>query len=109
VRQASPRSRRKRKPRQYVVTDARDNRIEHARYVLVTDKDLSDRVGQRVEIKGKMVTGHDGKVAVETKTKTEVENGKDRETKTKSEGTAGAFDPPYLGVDSIKKLSSSCS
>jgi len=93
---------------EYVLTDTGDSRIEHARYTLVTDKNLSDRVGQRVEIKGKMVTRRDGKVEVETTTKTEVENGKDRESKTKTEGTTGMFDPAYLGVNSIKKLSSSC-
>ena len=93
---------------EYVLTDTRDNRIEHARYTLVTDKDLSNRVGQRVEIKGKTVTRHDGKVEIETKTKIDVEHGKDRESKTKTEGTTGMFDPAYLGVNSIKKISSSC-
>ena len=52
-------------------------------------------VGERVEIKGKAVTKADGKVAVESKTKTE--------------GTTGAFDMPFLGVSSMKRLSSSCS
>jgi hypothetical protein len=72
-------------------------------------RDLSARVGERVEIKGKAVTNGDGKVSIESKTKTEVENGKDQETKTKSEGTSGAFDLPFLGVRSMKTLSSSCS
>jgi len=92
----------------YVLTDEGANRLEHARYAIVTDKDLSKRVGERVEIKGKTVTERDGKVSVESKSKTEVENGKDRETKTKTEGTTGAFALPYLGVDEIKTLSSSC-
>jgi len=93
----------------YVLADARDTgRSEWSRYALVTNQDLSKRVGQRVEIKGKAVTNTDGKVSVESKTKTEVENGDDRETRSKTEGTSGAFDMPYLGVHSIKTLSSAC-
>lgn len=93
----------------YVLADARDTgRSEWSRYALVTNQDLSKRVGERVEIKGKAVTNTDGKVSVESKTKTEVQNGDDRETRSKTEGTSGAFDLPYLGVRSIKTLSSSC-
>jgi hypothetical protein len=65
-------------------------------------------VGQRVRIKGKAVTNGDGKVSVESETKTEVENGKDLESTTKTVGTSGAFDLPFLGVRSMKTLSSSC-
>ena len=94
----------------YILTSVRDRgRLEPSRYALVTSQDLSARVGERVEIKGKAVTNGDGKVSIESKTKTEVENGKDQETKTKSEGTSGAFDLPFLGVRSMKTLSSSCS
>jgi 23S rRNA G2445 N2-methylase RlmL len=93
----------------YVLADARDSsRSERSQYALVTNQDLSKHVGERVEIKGKAVTNTDGKVSIESKTKTEVENGDDRETQSKSEGTSGAFDMPYLGVHSIKTLSSSC-
>jgi hypothetical protein len=93
----------------YVLTEVHDgNRREHSRYALVTSEDLSKHVGERVEIKGKAVTNGDGKVSVESKTKTEVENGPDQETKTKTEGTTGAFDLPFLGVRSMKTLSSSC-
>jgi 23S rRNA G2445 N2-methylase RlmL len=93
----------------YVLADAgTDSRTERSRYALVTSQDLSKHVGERVEIKGKTVTKKDGEVKVESETKTEVENGKDRETKSKTEGTTGAFDMPYLGVSSMKTLSSSC-
>ena len=93
----------------YVLGDIRGKeRREHARYALITDQDLSLHVGQRVEIKGKAVTDNQGKVSVESKTKTEVENGEDVETKTKTEGTGGAFALPFLGVRSMKTLSSSC-
>jgi len=93
----------------YVLTGVRDNSSpEHSRYALVTSQDLSKHVGERVEIKGKAVMNGDGKVSVESETKTEVENGEDKETKTRSEGTTGAFDVPFLGVRSMKTLSSSC-
>jgi hypothetical protein len=93
----------------YVLTEVRNNRrVEHTRYALVTSQDLSKHVGERVEIRGKAVTNGDGKVSVESKTKTEVENGHDQETRTKTEGTTGAFDLPFLGVRSMKTLSSSC-
>jgi hypothetical protein len=72
-----------------------------------TEERLVNREAVRV-VKGKAVTNGDGKVSVESKTKTEVENGQDQETKTKSEGTTGAFDVPFLGVRSMKTLSSSC-
>jgi hypothetical protein len=95
----------------YVLTPVRDTGrgpLTHAWYALVTSQDLSKHVGERVEIRGKAVTNGDGKVSVESKTKTEVEHGKDQETKTKTEGTSGAFDLPFLGVRSLKTLSSSC-
>jgi hypothetical protein len=93
----------------YVLTEVRDNsRHEHSRYALVTSQDLSKHVGERLEIKGKAVMNGDGTVSVESETKTEVENGQDQETKTRSEGTTGAFDVPFLGVRSMKTLSSSC-
>jgi hypothetical protein len=96
---------------EFILTQARDNKhLEQSRYALVTEQDLSRRVGERVEIKGKAVTDHDGKVSVESKTKTEVENGNDQETKTKTtvEGTSGAIALPFLGVHSVKTLSRSC-
>jgi hypothetical protein len=93
----------------YVLTEVNDNgRPEHARYALVTSKDLSRRVGERVEIKGKAVQDGHGRLAIEEQTKTEVENGKDQETKIKTEATTGELDMPSLGVRSLKTLSSSC-
>ena len=93
----------------YILTDVRENRRrEPSQYALVSSEDLSRHVGERVEVQGKAVTHGNGKVSVESKTTTEVENGKDRETKTKTEGTSGALDMPFLGVTSMKTLSSSC-
>jgi hypothetical protein len=96
---------------EFILTQARDNKhLDQSRYALVTDQDLSNRVGERVEIKGKAVTDNDGKVSVESKTRTEVENGSDQESKTKTtvEGTSGALALPFLGVRSVKTLSRSC-
>ena len=93
----------------YMLIEARENRRqEPSRYALITSEDLSKHVGERVEIQGKAVANGDGKVSIESKTKTEVENGKDQESKTKTEGTSGALDMPFLGVKSMKTLSSSC-
>ena len=93
----------------FILTEVRDNRrLERSRYALVSDKDLSRHVGERVEIKGKAVVNGDGKVSVESKTKTEVQDGRDQETKSRIEATSGEFDLPSLGVHSIKRISSSC-
>lgn len=94
----------------YMLTGVRENfRLEPLRYALVTGEDLSKRVGERVQIQGKAVTKGNGKVSIESKTRTEPEHGKDRESKIKTEGTSGALDMPFLGVKSVKTLSSSCS
>lgn len=93
----------------YVLTEVHENRREEpTRYAIVSSDDISMHVGERVEITGKAVIDGDGKVTVESRTKNEVENGKDQETKTKTEGTAGVLGMPFLGVKSIKTLSSSC-
>jgi hypothetical protein len=93
----------------YVLTEVRDNRRdEHSRYALISSKDLSRHVGERVEVKGKAVVNGDGRLSVESRTRTEVENGKDQESKTRIEGTSGAFDMPSFGVREMKKISSSC-
>jgi len=94
----------------YMLTDIRDVRgTDPTRYALVTDDDLTARVGQRVRIVGKTVSAGDGKVSVTSDTKTEVENGKDLELKSKTEGTTGMLGVPFLGVKSLKTLSPSCS
>jgi hypothetical protein len=85
-----------------------DRRREPSRHALVNSEDLPKHVGERVEIQGKAVVNGDGKVSVESKTKTEVENGKDQETKSKTEATSGALETPFLGVTSMKTLSSTC-
>lgn len=44
-----------------------------------------------------------------SETNNEVERGKDLETKSRTEGATGTFEMPFLGVKSLKTLSSSCS
>ena len=93
----------------YILTEVRENRrLAPSRYALVTSEDLSTHVGERVQIEGKAVANGDGRVSIESKTKTEVENGKDQESKTKTEGTSGALDMPFLGMKSMKTISSYC-
>ena len=94
----------------YMLTSIRDVRgTDPSRYALVTDDDLTKHVGERVRIEGKTVSPGDGTVTVKSETKTEVESGKDLETKSQTEGTTGTLDTPFLGVKSLKTLSSSCS
>jgi hypothetical protein len=93
----------------YLLSGVREEyRNGSSRYVLITDDDLSTHVGERVRIQGKAVTAGDGTVSVRSETKTEVENGKDLETKSRTEGTTGTMEMPFLGVKSIKTVSSSC-
>ena len=95
----------------YMLTDVReakkDERLAHHNYAVVSDVDLADHVGKRVEIKGKAVEDGKGKVSIESKVKTEGDHKPDEQTTTKSEATSGDL-TPYLGVKSIKTLSSSC-
>jgi hypothetical protein len=93
-----------------MLTSIRDVRgMDPSRYALVTDDDLSTHVGERVRIQGKTVAPGDGTVTVTSETKTEVESGKDLEMKSRTEGTSGTLEMPFLGVKSLKTLSSSCS
>jgi hypothetical protein len=93
----------------YLLTRVPTNRRKEAsQYTLITSEDLSKHVGERIEIRGKVVVNGNGKVSVESTTKTEVDNGTDRETKAKTEGAIGALDMPFLGVTSTKTLGSFC-
>jgi hypothetical protein len=93
----------------YLLTRVPTNRRKEAsQYTLITSEDLSKHVGERIEIRGKVVVNGNGTVSVESTTKTEVDNGTDRETKAKTEGAIGALDMPFLGVTSTKTLGSFC-
>jgi hypothetical protein len=97
---------------EFMLTDVReakkDERLAHNEYNVVSDVDLADHVGKRVEIKGKAVENGKGKVQIESKVKTENEHRADETTTTKTEATSGNTLTPYLGVKSIKTLSASC-
>jgi hypothetical protein len=92
----------------FILTKVRANKgADSPQYALVTSEDLSKHVGERLEIRGKVVSEGNGTVSVESKTKTEVEHGKDSETKAKTEG-AIAHKMPFLGVTSSRTLGSPC-
>jgi hypothetical protein len=78
-------------------------------YILAADDqdDLQDKIGHRVEIKGKAADKGSGKVKIESKS--EVEAGGDtrkRESKTVVEGDLQGL--PYLGVKSIRTIATVC-
>ena len=92
----------------YLLTKVRAKGRNPSEYSLVTTEDLSKHVGERIEIRGKVVSKGNGTVSIESKTKTEVEHGKDSETKAKTEGAA-ALKVPFLGVVSTRTLGATCS
>jgi len=93
----------------YLLTKVRTKHLQDpAQYALVTSEDLSKHVGERLEVRGNVVSEGNGKVSIESKTKVEVEHGKDSETKSKTEGAVG-LKTPFLGVTSTRTLGSSCS
>jgi hypothetical protein len=72
------------------------------------DLDLDDRIGHRVEIKGKAADKGDGKVKIETRSEVGTSGGdtRKRESKTEVEGDLQGL--PYLGVKSIRTLATVC-
>ena len=71
--------------------------------MLVTDRNLSKRVGELVEVRGRAADQGDGKVKFESKVGT---SGRDTsETKTEVREDSNLH---YLGLKSVKKLSTSC-
>ena len=73
------------------------------KYVLVTDDDLSKHLGHRVELKGKASDRGDGKVKIRSK----VGSGDDKATaKTEMKGDMSGMH--YLGMKSLKMISTSC-
>jgi hypothetical protein len=79
------------------------------KYALVTDDDLSKHVGHKVEIKGNATDLGNAKVTTESKMKgTSGSDSKNKgkvETKTKAEGN---LDLHYLGLKSLKMISTTC-
>ena len=80
------------------------------KYALVTDDNLSKHVGHKVEVKGEATDKGDAKMKFESKVKgtTGDDKTKDKakmESKTKAEGDLGLH---YLGMKSLKMISTSC-
>jgi hypothetical protein len=87
----------------YLLTDSTTGGL---RYMLITNDDLSKHVGQRVEVKGDATDKGDGKVQIETKAKGTTGDDKTRvESKTEAKGDLAMR---YLGVKSLKMISTSC-
>jgi len=75
-------------------------------YALITSKDLSPRVGERVVVSGKATDQGDAKVKITTTAVTPgVESQIATRVQTELEGGLGL---KYLGVDSIKTMSNAC-
>jgi hypothetical protein len=88
----------------YMLTDEAGD----MKYALVTDKDLHEQLGHRVDVRGKATDRGDAKVKFESKVGTagttdDREHGTD--AKTEFKGDLGLH---YLGVDSVKTISKSC-
>jgi hypothetical protein len=78
------------------------------RYTLVTDDDLSKHLGHRVEVHGKATDKGDAKVKIESKVGTSG-SGDESKEKTKTTTTLeGDLGMRYLGVKSVKMISTSC-
>lgn len=84
----------------YMLTTTRGD----LKYALVTDDDLAKHVGHRLEVKGKATDRGDGKMTVESKVGTT--GSETAKTTTEMKGDMAGMH--YLGVKSVKMLSSSC-
>lgn len=83
-----------------------------SQYVLIGKDDLADRVGHRVEIRGRASDLGDAKVKTETETttKTNVKDDDDKEVtrKTTTERKGDLSGARMLRIDSVKTLAKSC-
>jgi len=89
----------------YMLTDSSTGGMK---YALVTDDDLSKHVGHKVEVKGTATDKGNAKVKTESKAKGTTGDTKDKakvETKSTAEGN---LDLHYLGLKSLKMVSTSC-
>jgi len=84
----------------YVLNDD----IGQLTYAVVTDDDLTKYVDRRVEIRGKAADRGDGKVKIEQKVKGTT--GDTSELKIEGRGDTTLL--PYLGLKSIKAITSTC-
>ena len=93
----------------YLLTHAANKEGMLGSYVLASgDDDLKDRVGDRVEIKGKAADQGDGRIKVETKIESKAADGDKKKTTTKSEVKGDLSGLPFLGVKSVKTIARAC-
>jgi hypothetical protein len=93
----------------YLLTRAANKEGSFGSYLLAGENnDLKDRVGYRVEIKGKAADQGEGKVKVETKNETKVGDGEKKKTTSTSEVKGDLTGLPFLGVKSVKTIARSC-
>lgn len=88
----------------YIITTSRGD----MKYALVTDDDLSKHIGHLIEVKGKAADRGDGKVKIESTVGTSGAGKTEAKTESTTELKGDAADMRYLGVKSVKMLSSSC-
>ena len=93
----------------YFLADVRGEHVTSKAYTLVgKDDELSEHVGQLVQIKGKAAdVGNDGKVEVHTKTEVEREGADDKKAESSTQ-MKGSLAIPLLGVDDVKSLNRPC-
>jgi hypothetical protein len=93
----------------YALTGIRENGRDAAtEFVLVGHDDLFKHVGQRVEIRGQVVTSGEGIGSTESQENSPTDSDTALQTRTTGEGTTGAVDRAVLGVSAIKSRSSTC-
>lgn len=85
-----------------------DDDVTTRSYLLVGEAgDLEEHVGHLVEIEGQ-ATDESGEIEVTTKTEVQRSDADDEQTETKTEISGDMTGLPYLGVDELRMLRSSC-
>jgi hypothetical protein len=93
----------------YLLTRAANKEGSFGSYILAGDNDdLKDRIGYRVEVKGKAADQGDGKIKLETKNESRVGDGEKKKTTSTSEVKGDLAGLPFLGVKSVKTIARVC-
>jgi hypothetical protein len=79
------------------------------KYTLITDDDLSKHLGHRIEVRGKATDKGDAKVKIESRVGTTGSGENETKDKATNKTTLeGDLNLHYLGVKSVKMISTSC-
>jgi Protein of unknown function (DUF5818) len=90
----------------YMLTDSATGGMK---YALITDNDLSKHVGHKVEVKGTATDKGNAKVKTESRVKGTSGDTTSDKAKVETKSTAeGNLDLHYLGLKSLKMVSTSC-